>query len=240
MPDRRRHRGPAPEDAQAFAPEMLSRLCESVHDLSWLQSRGYPDAAALKLVGDRFRLTQRQRKSVSSVAASDEDAATRLQRRISFERLVDKPLDIDGYNILTSLETALSGGVVLVTRDGSHRDLAAIHGTYRQVEETIPALEAIGNLLDAVGCARAHWLLDRPVSNSARLKETIESVARARNWPWSVELVRDPDPLLAASEHVVATADRVILNQCRAWIDLVGAVLPTLDVPVWLVDLRET
>ncbi|MEQ8764015.1 MAG: DUF434 domain-containing protein [Planctomycetota bacterium] len=237
MPDHRRHRGPAPEDARAFRAEKLPELRAAVSDLSWLLGRDYPDTASLELVGNRYRLTKRQRQAVSSVAAAEETVRARSSRRCTIQASSFSRLTIDGHNILTTLEAALSGGVVLPTRDGTHRDLASVHGTYRQVSETVPALELLGQHTKAAGLERCDWLLDRPVSNSGRLKETILRVASENGWTWTVELVQDPDPILAASQKLIATADRVILDRCGPWVDLIGEVLP--DIPeAWIVDLR--
>ena len=71
MPDTRRHRGPHPEDAELFAPASWPALRAATTDLSWLLSRGYAEPSSLKLVGDCFQLTERQRTAVMRSACSD-------------------------------------------------------------------------------------------------------------------------------------------------------------------------
>ena len=61
MPDSRKHRGAAPEDAVAFGAEALPRLREAGVDFCWLLSRGYAHRSGIKIVGDRYALTERQR-----------------------------------------------------------------------------------------------------------------------------------------------------------------------------------
>ena len=61
MPDTRSHRGPDPHDDHAFGPESVPALQAAVSDLSWLLGKGYSVVSALKLVGDRWNLTARQR-----------------------------------------------------------------------------------------------------------------------------------------------------------------------------------
>ena len=39
-------------------------------------------------------------------------------------------------------------------------------------------------------------------------------------WAWTVELVPDPDRILAAANEPVATADSAVLDACRAWVNL--------------------
>ena len=50
----------------------------------------------------------------------------------------------------------------------------------------------------------------------------MEKLAAERGWPWSVELVDDPDRLLAEAAEVVATADSGILDCAAAWFNLRG------------------
>src|SRR5262245_34772197 len=71
MPDRRKHRGAGPEDAAWFGAEARDGLRAGVADLSWLFSRGYAIPSALNLVGDRYRLVERQRVAVLRSACSD-------------------------------------------------------------------------------------------------------------------------------------------------------------------------
>jgi len=220
LPDTRTHRGPHPEDERLFGPEARPKLRQASSDLSWLLSRGYVNPSALKLVGDRYRLMVRQRSAVERSACSDADLARREARRLDPERLAGRPLWLDGYNVLTTVEAALAGGVILACRDGTYRDMASMHGSYRKVAETRPALELLGRVLDALAPSEVLWYLDRPVSNSGRLKKIMDQIAAARGWPWSVELVPDPDALLAETPEIVATADSVILDRCRTWCNL--------------------
>ena len=127
--------------------------------------------------------------------------------------------------MLTTIEAALAGGVILAGRDGTYRDMASMHGSYRSVAETRPALELIGRTLADLGVSKCRWFLDRPVSNSGRLKALIEELAAARGWRWQVELVADPDGLLSASDEIIATADSVILDRARAWFNLARTVV---------------
>ncbi len=220
MPDRRKHRGPHPEDVRLFAAEILPVLHRAVGDLAWLLSRGYAQKSSLKLVGDRYDLVQRQRIAVGRMACSDAEADRRRRHRVTAEQLAGRPLWIDGYNVLTTIEAALADGVILPGRDGTYRDMASMHGSYRKVAETLPALELLGRTLAELQTAECLWYLDSPVSNSGRLKKIIEETAAAAPWPWRVELVQNPDALLSETDRTVATADSVILDRCRGWFNL--------------------
>ena len=267
MPDKREHRGPHPADATLFAADKLPALRAALADFSLLLSKGYADKSALKLVGDRFGLTQRQRLAVMRSACSDAQRQSRLSRRVEIGALPGRTLAIDGYNLLITIEAALSGGLIFRGRDGCFRDLASIHGTYRKVDETLPALNLIGAFLAEIGLAGALWLLDSPVSNSGRLKTLITDLAQDHDWPWHVRLSLNPDaelrgPLTVpeqvgwASAHavsaawaeahptepspIVVTTDSVILDACRQWTNLAAEIITRRLPAAPVIDLARS
>ena len=238
MPDTRKHRGPHPADRQLFRNQMWPMLQRAVEELSWLLTRDYPLDASLKLVGDRHRLTQRQRKAVMRSGCSDGALHCRSEKCVDGGDIAGETLYIDGFNVLTTIEAALSGGVILHGRDGCHRDLASMHGNYRKVEETRPALELIGKTLAELQVAECRWLLDRPVSNSGRLSQLVRELANERGWDWKTELLNDPDKRLSVTDDVVATADSVILDRCRRWFNLAREVIDS-NVPAAMIIVFE-
>jgi hypothetical protein len=234
-----RHRGLRPGDEDLFAPSQWPRLREATADLSWLLGRGYADAAALKLVGDRLALTERQRAEVMRCACPDAGLALRRARRVPPGALAGEPLLIDGFNLLTTLEVALSGGVVLGGRDGCFRDIASVHGSYHRVEETAPSLALLGDYAASLGVPRCLFYLDAPVSNSGRLKGLLLAAAAAGGWDWRVELVPSPDALLSVAPEVVVTADRVILDRCARHANLARGLIEAQVPGANVVDLGE-
>jgi hypothetical protein len=237
MPDKRTHRGAHPDDGALFGPETLEILRSAVGDLSLLLTRGYAERSALKLVGDRYGLRQRQRNAVLRSSCADGKLEARRARRLDPGALKGRALGIDGYNVLITIESALAGGVLLRGRDGCLRDLASIHGTYRKVDETVPALEHAGRFLEDRGIAGALWLLDRPVSNSGRLKALMEDLAREHRWPWEVRLANNPDAELKEAVVAAATSDGPVLDGCGPWVNLAGALVEAVIPAAWIVDL---
>lgn len=227
MFDTRKHRGPGPQDPEWFSPEARPDLAQATADLSWLMTRGYAEPSSLKLVGDRFRLVERQRIAVMRSACSDASRARRHANRLSKPR---GPLRIDGFNLILTLESALGGGIVLNGRDGCFRDLASVHGTYRRVEETQPALELAKRWFMEWGVGPCVWYLDAPVSNSGRLAAMIRAMG------WEAEVVPDPDKLLAMPGDPIVTADAGILDRCGPWVNLARLLVETVP-GAFVVDL---
>jgi hypothetical protein len=190
-----------------------------------LLTKGYAPNSSLKLVGDRFSLTKRQRLAVMRSACSDAQRHKRAASEVKLNTLAAQPIVIDGYNLLITAEAALSGAAIFVGRDRCCRDLAGVHGSYRKVTETVPALELIEKCLDEASITSVRWLLDRPVSNSGKLKVLITQKAEKNRWPWKVELLTNPDAELIASENVIATSDSDVIDKCNRWTNLGARVL---------------
>lgn len=238
MPSRQHHRGCHPTDARLFAPEWLPVLRDAVADLSFLLTRGYSDKAALKLVGDHYQLAARQRRAVLGAACPDSSLRRRRQTELAPEELAGRRVYIDGYNLLITIESALSGGLLFKGRDGCIRDLASVHGSYRKVTETRPAMAEIAAALEMAGVQEAYWLFDAPVSNSGRLKTLLRLEAEWRGWPWTVELADGVDGLLKECREPVITADGTILDAVCAWCNVSASIVAGLEEPVFVRDLR--
>ena len=237
MPDKRIHRGAHPADAKLFADTAIGDLRKAVADFSLLLSKGYADKSSLKLVGDKFSLTERQRLAIMRSACSDEQLISRKKSEVKITEIAGEALAIDGYNVLITVEAAMSGGVIFKGRDGCFRDLASIHGTYRKVTETIPAVELIGGFLNEAGAANCLWLLDSPVSNSGRLKTLIGELAEEHGWKWEIELLISPDAELIKTDSVIASSDSVVLDGCKRWVNLGRVIIESKLSKSWVVDL---
>ncbi|HKX30804.1 MAG TPA: DUF434 domain-containing protein [Blastocatellia bacterium] len=231
------HRGAHPADLKLFAAKNQEILRRAVEDLSWLLSRGYAPTASLKLVGDRFTLKDRQRLAVVRAACSDQQRESRERTRRPLESVNGQHLLIDGFNIIITTEAAFSGGVLIRCRDGCLRDMSSVHGTYRSVTETEAAIRLISETLLRAQPASALWLLDQPVSNSGRLAQRIREMAAEHDWPWSVEVVMNPDQVLRSSGQIAVTSDSNILDHVKAWINL-GEILERLP-EARVVDLKD-
>ncbi|MEL6592081.1 MAG: DUF434 domain-containing protein [Bacteroidota bacterium] len=229
MPSKQKHRGQHQEDPTLFADRMLPKLNEAVRDLSYLLSHAYPENASIKLVGDRYRLTQRQRKALMRASCTDQSLTHRQQILLEKDALQGTAMAIDGYNLLITIEAALAGGIVIECRDGYYRDIASVHGTYRRVEETKPALVMIGVSLQKLGVEEVVWYVDKPVSNSGRLKGLMYEIAGEYDFPWSVKLSNNPDKVFPTlTDTVVVSSDGWVLDRVPASFNLHKYLVNTL------------
>jgi hypothetical protein len=238
-PDTRHHRGAHPADPELFGPDQLLKLRRAVTELSWLLSRGYNMTSSLKLVGDRHGLRERQRLAVCRSSCSDQNKQRRKDHRVSVEQLRNQSVIVDGFNLMITVEAALSRGPLLIGVDECVRDLSGVHGSYRSVEETNRAISMIGEALQVLGASSVLWLLDRPVSNSGRLAAKIADLAVQREWPWQVDVVLNPDSMIISSLDVAITSDSSLLDRAERWADLKSYLLAHQIPEAWVINLSS-
>lgn len=216
-----RNRGKASGDDKFFASEsIIVLLQEALKDLHYLLSRGFAEKSSLLLVANRYKLHSRQMKAIQGMAASAAQIEIRKQKELLPNFLDDQTIAIDGFNLLILLEAAMSGAYIFKGLDGCYRDIAGVHGSYKRVKQTTEALSIVADILHNCKVAKVVWYLDKPISNSGMLKKMLLEIAAVTNSDWEVELVFNPDKILAQSTMVVVSSDAWILDNCLRWTNI--------------------
>jgi hypothetical protein len=213
------HRGSHPDDARLFGALYLPRLRAAAQEVAWLIDRGYPRDAAIAFVGDHRQLEPRQRLALGRSVCSDAEYRRRAAREEEPDDVAGRTVQVDGLNLIVTLEVALSGGVVLTGADGAVRDLAGLQGSYGPVPETEEAIDRIGVALAALRVGGAIFYLDAPAPSSGDLRTRL--LVHALRWacPVDVQLVRNADASLAGARHVVSS-DGPVLEASASWLNL--------------------
>ncbi len=198
---------------------MNSLACE---EYRYLLTHGYPEKAALKLVGDRHRLSRLERNCLFRGTVDPAIAATRLRKIVMPDAVRGRPLGVDWYNVLRTVETYLAGGVLFLADDGITRDAAAVHGSWRRSARTPPATEALLATIARLGPGRVDVYLDAPVAFSGELAGELRGAIRGMIPASACEvgLAASADWPLKRYEGIVASSDSVVLDSAAAAIDL--------------------
>lgn len=215
-------RGSAPGDEKEFEGESLEKLYKAQNDLYYLLNQGYHIKGASTFVGNHYLLSERQRLALVRAVSPEESIRKRKAKETGIPR--GGTVQIDGFNTIITLEVALSGSLLLKCMDGTIRDMAALRGTYRLIDKTDTAITMIGKVLEHSGVAKAVFYLDAPVSNSGRLKQRIVEVLWPLHFEVQTEIIHNVDSVLATLENVI-TADAIILDACKSWINLNKVVM---------------
>jgi hypothetical protein len=191
----------------------------------WLLSQEYNQQAALTLVGNRFQLQKRQRAAIMRASCSNLRAATRRNRRI---QVIGQSIAVDAFNLIITLEAAVSGAVLIASNDGLWRDLSSVHGNYRIVSETERAIATLAEQLEEA--AQVCWYLDRAVSNSGRIASLLRELG------YQAEVVNNADKAVLDSGWVCATNDGPLLDRATNAVDLTTPAVAGLT-NVWALPL---
>ncbi len=215
-------RGFVPSDEREFGEESIQKLRIAAKDVYYLINHGYPVTGATRFVGDHYLFSERQRLALARSVSQGEKIASRLSREIS--SIEDETLYIDGFNVIIGLEIAFSDSMLFYCMDGTVRDLAGLRGTYRLIPETDMAVKALLETLEELKVGKAVIYLDRPVSNSGRLKQKILDYASDMSFEVEV-VIEDAVDYELKKKPLVASGDAIILDECDKWFNLVKCVI---------------
>jgi len=221
-----KNRGKEGRDDLLFgAPKMQEKIKEAVTDMRYLLSRGYAQKSSIQFVGYRYRLNARQQQAVQGMSASKQQIEQRQSTGVALGALKGKDIIIDGFNLIIILESALSQAYVFKGLDNCYRDLSSVYGTYKRVQQTEEALLLVGSVLKQAEVSSVLWVLDKPVSNSGRLKTRLRELAEQEQYNWDVILENNPDKYLAESDSIIITSDAWILDRAAIWYNLAGHLI---------------
>ena len=226
-------RGYVPKDTVEFGPRAIEKLSAAAQELVFLMERGYDTKSASTFVGNHHLLSERQRLALARIVSTPSAVQARKQKELL---QVPDSLVLDGFNMIITLEVALSGSLLLEGMDGTLRDLAGLRGTYRIVDKTVQAVELLFTRLETLGVQRALFYLDQQVSNSGRLRALLLEQAENRSVKVQVELHPSVDGLLSRMERVV-TADAIILDKCGNWYNLNRTLIESAVPEAWILRL---
>ena len=211
-------RGYVQTDEKEFTSNNLNKLYMASEDLLYLLNRGYKIKGASTFIGNHYLLSERQRLSLVRGISKATDIKLRKEKEIN-EFSEVKVINIDGFNTIITLEVALSNSLIIKSMDETIRDLAGLRGTYSIIDKTEIAIKLIADFLLKYKIKKAIFYLDKPVSNSGRLKMKIIEIFQDTELEIEVLNIENVDSILKSKENVVSS-DAIILDNCISWINL--------------------
>lgn len=230
-------RGYVPKDKRDFSPTAVEKMRTASRHILYLINECYDLKSASTFVGNHYKLSERQRLAIARSIATAGQLAVRKAKEKS--AIAGEEVWIDGFNTVITLEVMLSDSMLFSCMDGCIRDLAALRGTYRIIDETKDAVRILMDSLAEMNVSAAHILLDEPVSNSGRLKALIADIKEElrERCPFclDIQLLKDVDRSLWQKANVI-TSDSIILDHCISWLNLMKSLIEqkgTKTLRVW-------
>ena len=215
-------RGFVPSDEREFGTEVIPKLRKAAEEVLFLLNHGYPVKGATRFVGDHYMFSERQRLALARSVSPEEEIVSRKNREVN--SIEGENIYIDGFNVIIGLEIAYSESMLFRCMDGTIRDLAGLRGTYRLIPETDLAIKALLKTLESSKVGKAVIYLDKPVSNSGRLKQKIYEYAEDIDTEIEVIIIDAVDYELK-HKSLITSGDAIILNECDKWFNLVKRVI---------------
>lgn len=217
-------RGFDENDKRWFSDKELIRLKKAKEEIEWLINRDYKIDPVVNFVGDRYQFSYRQRDALKRSICIEKKIIIRKSKNLSIDKIEEGCLYVDGFNLIITLEVALSGGTLILGSDNNIRDLAGLRGTYKIIDKTDEALNLIGIFLNKYKCKEVKFYLDSPVSNSGNLKYKILDYANDWKIKTEVELVNNADVILDKLDRVVSS-DSAILDKCVNYFNIGKSII---------------
>jgi len=203
----------------------IQQFHEAAIDFRYLLNRAYPRKASLELVGNHYQLTFDERHLLHRGVFSEGDARKRLRKKVSLQKVSGEELAIDGYNVIITIEAALSGRPLILGDDGFLRDISGLSNNFRRTRRTEESLRLIYALLKERKPRRTIFLFDAPISKSGKLAGEVRRHLQEMNIPGDSEAVRVPEEILIGFPGIVATSDTAIIDQSARIVDLAGLLI---------------
>jgi hypothetical protein len=210
-----------------------TKLRKPLLDLLYLLEREYPKKPAVELVGNRYGLDGDDRRVLYRGVFPRDICA---QRKAKLAGSPPGRLLIDGYNVLITLESYLTGRPVFFCLDGFMRDAAGVFGRYEKSRATNRSIDLLAEFLEewrgrppSPG-RHALFLLDAPVSRSGELASFLRERFASLGEGVTVEVSRNPDARIIEENAGcgVATSDTVVIDRVDRCVDIPARIIGKL------------
>ncbi|MDI6820361.1 MAG: DUF434 domain-containing protein [Candidatus Hodarchaeaceae archaeon] len=205
---------------------MLSaELGRAVRDLRYLLDHDYPRESAVNFIANHYRLGLNERHLLARCVFSRTEVASHRAKAVDIAGVRGKGLGVDGYNVLITAESILTGKPVVLCDDGYVRDLRAIFGKYKMSPVTARALKAMVEVIAEARPSRVTILLDRQVSRSGELAAMVRQHLKQAGLRGDAKTATGVDLRVRGGFNVVASSDRAIIERAKAVWDLPAELL---------------
>lgn len=203
--------------------EVTPKLVCAAVDFFYLLERGYSRKASLDLVTSRWGLSKLERAALYRCIF---DSATSAARRSKALANPPRKLAIDGFNVLSTIQSALIGDSLLLAMDGLIRDLSASIRRVTVNQLLVTALNVLLSSLSRLDVREVVIVLDAQVSRSGEFAKLARALLSSYIGSGEVLVSSKADTSLVAlgGDYAVATSDSLLVDRVGAVFDAGGFV----------------
>ncbi len=199
----------------------LEILSIAAKDVRYLLDKGYPKAGVIKFVSNHYRLFSKQRYILNRTVIKSDVAKRRKEKNVKCDQIKGKILDIDGYNVLITIEAAIEGYNLWMSDDGYVRDTIGKFNNFRMTNSTILAIDKLMELLVSYKPSRTTIYFDRPMSNSGNLATLLRIKMEEYGIEGNSQTSDHVDfDLKKSNADIIATSDGIIIDNVSNVVDI--------------------
>ncbi|MDI6642903.1 MAG: DUF434 domain-containing protein [Candidatus Hodarchaeaceae archaeon] len=202
----------------------MPNLGNAVRDLRYLLDRGYPRDSAVNFVSNHYRLPLGERHLLARCVFSRREVVKHRRKAVRAGAVRGKRLGVDGYNVLITLESLLTGKQIIRCDDGYIRDLRAIFGKYHTTPATAKAISTLVRMIARAKPKSVAVFFDKQVSRSGELAAEVRQQLGRAGLKGDASAVGGVDMKLRAFD-VVASSDRAVIERAKAVWDIPASIL---------------
>lgn len=211
-------------------------MIEGGIDFSFLLERGYNRRAALDIVTARWRLSRLERLALYRGVFDTTTSRTREAKTVRNPTR----LAVDGFNVLSTIQSALLGDSLILATDGFVRDLAATLRKIRVTPTLVSALTLALNYVIKLGISELIIVFDAQISKSGELAKFSQGALGRMGLKGTSLTSSRADTLLVSfsEEYTVATSDSLLLDRVGSALDL-GGLVSSLVAEENVINLKD-
>ncbi len=189
-------------------------------DMKYLLDRGFNRTTVLNLVVNRYHLDKGRRNYLQRYVYPEEDIRNHKSKIIPVEKIRGKQLVIDGFNVLITTESVLTGRELVEGMDGILRDSSGIFSNYKFSLDSRMAVDSILNLLLRHKPKSVLFIFDSQISRSGELSSHVKSRMEELSLNGDSRTSKSADKEIAGLNQITASSDSVIIEKVKSVVDL--------------------
>jgi len=189
-------------------------------DFKYLLDRNYRKESALNFVSDHYRLNKAQRNGLFRSVFSEKEIKNHKSKLMPIWKISEKNIVIDGFNVLITVESILSGKRVIRCTDGFLRDVSGVYGKYRMSEKTKFAIEKILLILKKYKPRYVLFIFDSQISRSGELSALIKKELHKFGLDGDAKTSKNTDSEIKKLNWITLTSDTTIIEKVNKVIDI--------------------
>ncbi len=205
---------------------LSSNFKKAANDYYYLLCKTYPKKATLKLVSDKYRLSGLERSVLLRGIVNKKTAIERKKKLLLEEKIFNKTLLVDCYNVLITVNSYLKGKFLYIANDGFLRDASETHGKLDKSDFIEKVLALLFKYLITVKIKDVNMYIDSPVSHSKEFSVKIDKLFNEYKINGKNLIVKSADYyLINSSDGICSTSDSTIIDNRDEVFDLAFYIL---------------